>query len=29
MRLQHRLDAGEAALTYPTRLYLIEAKRGR
>ena len=28
LRLQHRLDAGEAALTFPTRLYLIEAKRG-
>ncbi len=28
LRLQQRLDAGEAALTFPTRLYLIEAKRG-
>jgi hypothetical protein len=28
LRLQQRLDDGEAALTFPTRLYLIEAKRG-
>jgi SAM-dependent methyltransferase len=28
LRLHQRLDAGEAALTFPTRLYLIEAKRG-
>jgi SAM-dependent methyltransferase len=28
LRLHQRLDAGQAALTFPTRLYLIEAKRG-
>jgi SAM-dependent methyltransferase len=28
LRLQQRLDAGEAALTFPIRLYLIEAERG-
>jgi predicted TPR repeat methyltransferase len=28
LRLQQRLDAGQAVLTFPMRLYLIEAKRG-